>query len=111
MHLYETIAYAVTRLRVTSFQISEVKRESLSDTISVGRPWNFYISRANITAKSDAVFPSFRSGRKCAILVNRSMTTQSWSHPSDSGSSVMKSMAIDCQGAYGSSSGEDSPYG
>jgi len=76
-----------------------------------GEALHLHISRANTTAKSAAVFPSFRSGRKCAILVNRSMTTQSWSHPSDSGSSLMKSMAIDCQGAYGSSSGEDSPYG
>jgi len=27
------------------------------------------------------------------------------------GSSVMKSIAIDCHGAYGNSKGEDSPYG
>jgi len=42
----------------------------------------------------------------CAILVNRSMITQSWSQPSESSNSVMKSIAIDCQGVYGSSSSE-----
>jgi len=85
--------------RRNSFHTSEVKRESRSDTISDGSPWCHQISRAKILERSLAVLPSFRRGRKCAILVNRSMTTQSWSHPSEIGKSVMKSMAIDCHGA------------
>ena len=93
----------------SSFHVSDVNRESLSDTMSVGSPWKRHTSLANVLAKWAAVF-SF-SGRKCAIFVKRSMITQSWSHSSDIGRSVIKSMAIDCQGAYGSSSGEDSPYG
>jgi len=75
--------------------------------MSVGSPWNLQISRANILIRSAADF-SF-NGMKCAILVNLSMITHSWSQPSKQGSSVMKSVAIDCQGAYGSSSGQDSP--
>jgi len=59
-----------------------------------------------MVAKSEVVFSL--SGMKCAILVNWSMITHSWLHSSERGSSVMKSIAIDCQGAYGSSSGEDS---
>jgi len=90
-----------------SFHVSEVNRESRSDTMSVGSPWNLHTSRANIFARSDAVFS--RSGMKCAILVNRSMTTHSWSRPSEGGKSVMKSIVIDCHGTYGSSNGEDSP--
>jgi len=65
--------------------------------MSVGSPWNLQISQANIFDKSAAVF-SF-NGMKCAILVNLSMTTHNWSQPSDTGSSVMKSIAMDCQGA------------
>jgi len=92
-----------------SFQTSEVNRESLSDTMSVGWPWCFHTSLANTTARSLAVFLFFIRGTKCAILVNRSTITQGWSHSSDSGSSVMKSIAIDCHGAYGSSRSEGRP--
>ena len=99
----------IPRSRSSSFQVSDVNHESLSDTMSMDSPWKRHTSLANVLARSAAVF-SF-SGRKCAIFVNRSMITQSWSHPSDVGRSVMKSIAIDCQGAYGSSSGEDNPYG
>jgi len=49
-------------------------------------------------------------GRKCAMFVNRSITTHNWLHPSESGSSVMASIPMDCHGAYGSSRGEESPY-
>ena len=94
-----------------SFHTSDVNLESRSDPISVGRPWNFHTSLAKAIAKSGAVLQVFGNGMKCAILVNRSTTTQSWSHSSDSSSSVMKSIAIDCHGAYGSSKGEVSPYG
>jgi len=90
-----------------SFHGSKVIRESRSDTMSVGNPWNFHTSRVNIFARSDAVFT--RSGMKCAILVNWSMTTHSWLRPSEGGKLVIKSIAIDCHGAYGSSNGEDSP--
>ena len=78
-------------------QVSKVNRESRSETISVGIPWCFHISRANMAIKTAAVF-SF-SGTKWAILVNRSRTTHNSSHSFDSGRSVMKSIAIDCQGA------------
>jgi len=92
-----------------SFHTLDVNRESLSDTMSAGRPWCFHISRAKMTARSAVVFS--RSGLKCAILVNRTMITHSWSHPFEIGSSVMNSIAIDYHGAYGNSSGEDSSYG
>jgi len=78
-----------------SFHTSEVKRESRSDTMSDGSPWCRQISHAKILARSLAVLPSFGRGRKCAILVYQSTITQSWSHPSEIGKSVIKSMAID----------------
>jgi len=43
--------------------------------MSVGSPWCFQTSLANVTARSAAVFPSFLRGIKCAIFVKRSMTT------------------------------------
>jgi len=92
-----------------SFQTSDMNLESRSETMSVGSPWYFHTSLAKMTARSVAVFPSSLRGRKCAILVNLSMTTHNWLLSSNVGSSVMKSIAIDCQGAYGNSSGEDSP--
>ena len=92
-----------------SFHTSDVNRESLSDTMSAGRPWCYHTSWAKMIARSAAIFS--RSRMKYAILVNRSMITHSWLYPSEIGSSVMKSIAIDCHGAYGSSSREDSPYG
>ena len=80
-----------------SLHVSDVKLASQSDTMSVGSPWYFHTSLAKILARTAAVFS--RSGIKCAILVNRSMITHSWSHPSHMGSSMMKSIAIDCQDA------------
>jgi len=85
--------------RRNSFHTADVKQESRSDTMSAGRPWYFQTSHANILAKSDAVLPFVGSTMKWAILVNLSMTTHNWSHPSESGRSVMKSMAINCHGA------------
>jgi len=87
-----------------------VNWESQSDTISVGSVCCFHTSRANMIARSGAIVFSFSSRMKCAILVNRSMITQSWLQFIDSGSSTIKSIAINCHGAYGSSSMEDSPY-
>jgi hypothetical protein len=43
--------------------------------------------------------------------VNLSMMTHSWLQFSDKGRSVMKSMAIDVYGAYGSSNGKSKPDG
>ena len=94
-----------------SFQTSNVNLESRSDTITVGRPWCLHTSRTKMTARSAAIFPSYLSRRKRTILVNRSMITQSWSQFSETGSSVMKSMGIDCKGAYASSRGENRLYG
>jgi len=73
------------------------------------RPWYFNTFQGKMIARSAAVFS--RSGMKCAILVYRSMITYIWSHSSDVRSSVMKSIAIDCHGAYRSSKGDDRPYG
>ena len=83
--------------------VSEVNLESRSETMSRGRPWRRQISRAKILAKSSAFLPPGDSGMKCAILENRSTTTQSSVHIEDSGRSVIKSMAMDCHGAYGTS--------
>ena len=94
-----------------SCQVSEVNRESRSETMSKSSLWYYQTSRVKKTARSAAVLVSFLRGRKCAIFVNRSITTHNWSHPSESGSSVMKSIAMDCQGAYSSSREEESPYG
>jgi len=90
-----------------SFHTSKVNRESLSDTMLAGSPWCLHTSRAKMIAKSAVVFSL--NGMKCDILVNQSMITHSWLYPSDTGSSVMKSIAMDCYDTYGSSSGEDSP--
>ena len=97
--------------RRNSFQVSEVNHESRSETMLGGSPWCHYISRANTTAKSAAVFLFSGSGRKWAIFVNLSMMTHSWSYPTDFGSSVMKSIAIDCHRVYGNFKGKDSLYG
>ena len=99
----------ISESRTNSFHTADVNRESLSDTMSAGSPWCFHTSLTKMIARSVAVFPLVFNGMKCAILVNRSMITHSWSYPSETGSSVMKSIAIDCYGTYGSSSGEDSP--
>ena len=93
-----------------TLQVSEVNLESRSETISYGRLWSLHISLAKMRARSSAVLPFGGSGIKCAILVNRSMTTQSSVQPINSGRSVMKSMAIDCRGACGSSSRDRRPY-
>ena len=84
--------------RRNSFQVSKVKWESRSEMISVGSPFYFQTSLAKVIARSAAIFLCFLSGRKCTIFVNRSMTTHNWSHSSERGSCVMKSIAIDCHG-------------
>jgi hypothetical protein len=99
------------RMPRNCFHSVEVNQESRSEIISVGMPWNLQISRVKIFTKCSAVFCSFLSGMKWAIFMNLSMMTYSWSQSSDKGRSVMKSMAIDVHGAYGSSNGERKPYG
>ena len=47
---------------------------------------------------------------KWAIFVNQTITTHNSVQSFDQGRSVMKSMAIDCHGAYGNSRGDSSPY-
>ena len=47
---------------------------------------------------------------KWAIFDHRSITTHNSVQLFDRGRSVMKCMAIDCHGAYGSSRGDRSPY-
>ena len=89
----------IPEYRKNSCYTSEVNRESRSDTISVGSPWYFQISFANVTTRSAAVFPFFLRGMKCAIFVKRSMTTHNWTCSSDRGNSIMKSIATDCHGA------------
>ena len=93
-----------------SFQVWDVNLESRSDTISRGRPCKRHISQANIRARSSAFFLSCSRGMKWAIFENRSITTHNSVHSFDHGRSVIKCMAIDCHGAYGSSRGEGSPY-
>ena len=93
-----------------SFQVLDVNLESRSDTISLGRLRRHQIFRANIRARSSAVILSSSKGMKWAIFENRSITTHSSVQPFDLGNSVIKSMAIDCHGAYGSSRGDRSPY-
>jgi len=96
--------------RRNSYQVSEVSWESQSETISVGSPWYFQTSRAKPTARSAAVLFPLSRGRKCVIFMNQSITTHNWLHPSERGSSVMKSNAMDCHGVYGSSKGKERPY-
>ena len=93
-----------------SFQIEDVNLESRSDTMSRGSPCSLHISLANLRARSAAVLVFSFRGMKWAILVNRSITTHSSVQPFDKGKSVMKSMAIDCHGAYGNSRGDRRPY-
>ena len=84
--------------------------ESRSDTMSRGSPCNLHISLANLRARSAAVLAFSFKGMKWAIFVNRSITTHSSVQPFDKGRSVMKSMAIDCHGAYCNSRGDRRPY-
>ena len=93
-----------------SFQVLDVNLESRSDTMTQGRPLRRQISRVNIRVRSSAVFLSSSNGIKWAIFENQSITTHSSVQPFDRGRSVMKSMAIDCHGGFGSSRGESSPY-
>jgi len=58
-----------------SFHTSDVNLESRSEITSVGSPWCLHTSLAKITTRPAAAFPSFFKGRKCAILVNRSIIT------------------------------------
>jgi len=69
-----------------SFHVSEVNCESRSDAMSEGSLWCFQTCQAKMTARSAAIFFSFSRGRKCAIFVNRSITTHNWSHPSETAS-------------------------
>jgi hypothetical protein len=91
------------------FYSVDVNLESRSEMMSVRMLWNLQISLANILTRCSAFFWSLWSGMKCAILVNLSIMTHSWSQSSDKGRSVMKSIAMDVHGAYGSSSGERRP--
>ena len=88
----------------------DVNLETRSDRMSRGRPWRRQISRANICARSSAVFLFFSNGMKLAIFENRLIPTYNSVQSFNRGRSVMKSMAIDCYGAYGSSRGERRPY-
>ena len=93
-----------------SFQVWDVNLESWSDTMSRGRPCRRHISRAKIRARSSAFFLSCSRGMKWAIFENQSITTHNSVQLFDRDRSVMKSMAIDCHGVYGSSRGYRSPY-
>lgn len=72
------------------FQAEEVGPKWRPQAIPRGRPCNLYISLATIRARPVAVLASLGSGMKCAIFVNRSMTTHSSLQPFDI--SVTKSM-------------------
>ena len=93
-----------------SFQLDDVNLESRSDMMSRGSPCNLHISLVNLRARSAAVLAFSFRGMKWAIFVKRSITTHSSVQPFDRGRSVMKSMAIDCHGAYGNSRGDRRPY-
>ena len=93
-----------------SFQVDDVNLESRSETMSRCSPCSLHISLANLRARSAAVLAFSFRGMKWAIIVNRSTTTHSSEQPFDKGKSVMKSMAIDCHGAYGNSRGDRRLY-
>ena len=84
--------------------------ESRSEMMSRGSPCSLHISLANLRARSAPVLAFSFRGLKWAILVNRSITTHSSMQQFYKGKSVMKSMAIDCHGAYGNSRGDRRPY-
>jgi hypothetical protein len=56
----------------------DVNLESQSEIISAGMRCSFHISLAKIVARSSGFFIFFFSGMKCGILVNLSISTQSW---------------------------------
>ena len=93
-----------------SFQVDDVNLESRSETMSRGSPCSLHISLANLRPRSAAVLAFSFRGMKWAIVVNRLKTTHSSVQPFDKGKWVMKSMAIDCDGAYGNSRGDRRPY-
>ena len=93
-----------------SFQVVDVNMESRSDMMSRGRPCSLHISLVKVLARSAAIFAFSYSGMKWAIFENRSIITHSSVQPFDTGKSVMKSMSIDCHGAYGNSMDDRRPY-
>ena len=93
-----------------SFHVCDVNLESRLDMMSRSRPCRRHISQANIRARSSAFFLFCSRGMKWENFKNRSITTHNSVQLFDHGRSMIKSMAIDCHGAYGSSRGERSPY-
>ena len=93
-----------------SFQVWDVNLQSQSDTMSRGRPCRCHISRAKIRTRSSAFYLSCSRSIKWAIFENRSITTHNSVQLFDRCRSVIKSIAMDCHGAYGNSRGERSPY-
>ena len=92
------------------FQMWDVNLESWLDTMSLGRPCRHHISWAKIHARSSVFFVSCSRGMKWAICKNQLITTHNPVQLFDWGRLVMKSMAIVCHGASGSSRGERSTY-
>ena len=101
---------SIPKFFVLSFHNSKVSRLPLSGMISLGIPCSRTIGWVKSVANCRASI-YFRHGMKCVILVRKSMTTSIVSYPSELVKSVMKSIAIDCQGWSGTWFGCRSPYG
>ena len=93
-----------------SFQILDVNLESRFDKMSQGRLCSRQISHVKICLRSLTFFLSTSRGMKCAIFQNWSMTTHNSVQLFNRGWSVLTSIAIDCQSAYGSLRENRSPY-
>lgn len=93
----------ISKVAMKTYQVVGANLESLSEVISWGNPWILRISLANVLAKSTAVLELTESSTECVIFVNLS------SHPPETGRSVIKSIEMNCQGAYRGLRGKGSP--
>lgn len=79
-------------------------------TIVRGNPCNraMFVTKAFVTVATSVSL----SGTKCTILLNLSITVSMVLYPAlDLGKSTKKSMAMSCQGSYGTGSGYSRPAG
>ena len=101
---------SIPNFSVICFHSPEVNRLPLSVMISLGIPCNLTICCMKSVVNCRAS-KFFLHDIKWLISVRQSRTMNIVSYPSDSGKSVMKSIAIERQGCSGTSFSCSNPYG
>ena len=94
----------------SALQNLEINNLSLSDTISVGKPFSQYQFLKNSDANASAVM-SVRVGTMCISDPNRSVIVRIQLKPSSSGSGPTKSIATDDPLSSGTGRGCNGPRG